>query len=43
MAIGRVVIAAGIVAVLIVMNPFLDLIVSVVVGGSYGASYAFVP
>src|SRR5690625_3585786 len=42
MAIGRVVVALGIVAVLIVMNPMLALIVTVVVGGSYGAIYAFV-
>ena len=41
-AIGRVVVAFGIIAVLVVVNPSLAVIVAVVVGGSYGAIYMFV-
>lgn len=41
LALGRIVVTVGIVAVLIVMNPVLALLVTVVVGGSYAAVYAF--
>lgn len=41
LAIGRIVVASGIVGVLILVNPVLALIVTVVVGGSYSAIYAF--
>ena len=41
LALGRTVVVIGIVAVLIVMNPVLALLVTVVVGGSYAAVYAF--
>src|SRR5690625_732606 len=42
LAIGRIVVVLGIVAVLVIMNPVLALLVTVVVGGSYGAIYASV-
>lgn len=41
LALGRVVVVFGIVAALVVMNPVLAVIVTVVVGGSYGTIYAF--
>src|SRR5690606_2328377 len=42
LAIGRAVVALGIVIALIATSPVLAFIVTVVVGGSYGAIYAFI-
>src|SRR5690625_2985030 len=42
LAIGRSVVALGIVIVLIIMNPLLAVLVTVVVGGAYGVIYATV-
>lgn len=41
LAAGRLVVALGITAVLIVTNPFLAVIITTVVAGSYGAIYTF--
>lgn len=41
LATGRIVVALGIIAVLIAMNPLLALLVTAVVGGSYSAIYVF--
>lgn len=41
LASGRLVVALGIIAVLVVASPFLALIVTVIVGGSYAAIYIF--
>src|SRR5690625_5107151 len=41
LALGKVVVALGIIAVLIAVNPWLAVLVTVVVGGSYGLIYTF--
>lgn len=41
LATGRLIVALGIISVLVVANPVVALMVTVVVGGSYGAIYTF--